>query len=364
MIDRSTIPSIQLDFSKPVNRAARQLVLNKYLLDKAVKEQGGDMLAGDLCDGAYGLHEPLPFLSRVLPFFFMRKLASEMWPALVPTSNTLGCSWRKSMSTFDGKDVQSTIQYLTDVDGLMARTLDDAYYAWFPALGLAAPLEGKNRVDFLRGQGVEFIPAYVNEGQYLAPERIQLYTISVGTNAETWAVLDGRWVEKVAHPSWTCPVMDAYGVSIRSAWPAELPAPEHVLQAFLGREGVTYPLGHPDYPGRPVVDLKTLQAVISYREEVMACRVGQLENVRVNPKLWAICGALVLIGLAGLSFAPVDWAILRGAMAFALGVGLTGAILPALAPFLLTQRQRVGHTDHLPLELAPKRCIKTIKRLG
>lgn len=364
MTDIPPIHPIQLDVSEPISLAARRLVLNKYLLDKAVKGNGGDMLGGDLYDGGYGPHEPLPFLGRVLPFFFMRTLASEERPALVPTSNTLGCSWRQSMSTFAGKDVPSTIQYLTDVDGLLAGTLDHACYAWIPALGLAAPMEGKNRVDFLRGQGVEFIPAYVKECQYLAPERIQLYAIGVGAVAETWAVLDGRWVEKVAHPSWTGPVMDAYGVPTHPVWPEVFPAPEEVLQAFLGREGVTAPMGHPDYPGRPLVDLETLQAVISYREEAMACRVGQLDQVRVNPKLWGICGALALIGLAGLAFAPAGWAGLREAAAFALGVGLTGAIMPALIPFLVTQRQRVSHSDHLPLDQAPKRGSKPARRLG
>ncbi|RMO08904.1 hypothetical protein ALQ48_200013 [Pseudomonas coronafaciens pv. zizaniae] len=44
------------------------------------------------------------------------------------------------------------------------------------------------------------------------PARITIYRIQVSAFSATWAVLDGRWVENIPNPSWTLPLMKAYGV--------------------------------------------------------------------------------------------------------------------------------------------------------
>jgi len=365
--ETTPVQTIELGVNDRLNRAAQRLVKDKFLVDKSVAEHGAHMLARDLHDGGYGPHEPLPFLRLVLPFFFAITEVPGRQPALVPTANTLGCCWRWRGTDFADEQVQSLIGKLSDVSGLLDKSLDLASYAWIKELGLLAPMEGKNRVDFLRGQGIDLIPAYVSERSYPSPERIKIYLIQISSFTETWAVLDGRWVEKVENPSWTLPMMEAYGVKTSAVWPADFPEPELVVQTLFGYSGTNTALGHPDFPNEVVVDLETLGVATSFNRSELSCIALQLNSARIDPRLWLFSAALALASGLALILAPTNWDDFKLGAAMAFGAAISAALLPSLVPFMRTQRKHIGNLHSLPLELSPKhhgRRDRRDRRLG
>jgi hypothetical protein len=360
----SVVAPIDLGVSDAMNLAAQRLALNKFIMDKAVKDHRATMLARDLYDGGYGPHEPSCFLRRVLPFFFMSTRTSSSRPALVPTANTLGCCWRRNMKTFDADDVPAMVARLTDANKLLDGSLDTTSYAWIKPLGLIAPFEGKNRVDFLRGQGIDYIPAHVTEYSYPCSDRLSLYSIKVNGYSATWAVLDGRWVTNVENPSWTAPMMEAYGVGVSASWPSAFPAPELVMQALFGPRGTTTALGHPDAPDEPVIDLDTLKATEAYLREPISTTVTGLSNARIDPRFWLITACLSLLGLLGLAIAPDAWDTFRLAAAMVFSGAATAALLPFGPTIVLTQRRYVTKHPFLPLDRSPKHKATHNRSLG
>ena len=350
----SAVATIQLGVCDAMSSTAQRLVRDKFIMDKAVADQGASMLARDLHDGSYGPHEPHCFLRRVLPFFFLRTSTSASRPALVPTANTLGCCWRRNMKTFGADDVPAMVGELTRTTKLLDGSLDTTSYAWIKPLGLIAPMEGKNRVDFLRSQGIDHIPANVTEYSYPSPERLSLYSIKVHGYSAIWAVLDGRWVMGVENPSWAVPMMEAYGAGVRTSWPSDFPAPERVMQALFSPRGTTSALGHPGAPDEPIVDLDTLKATEAYLVEPILATVTSLNSVRIEPRFWLITGCLAILGLLGLALAPGTWDTLRLAAAMVFSGALTAAILPFAATIVLTQRRYATKQPLLPLERSPK----------
>ncbi|MFU5275027.1 hypothetical protein ACM7YY_09885 [Pseudomonas aeruginosa] len=360
----SEVAPIHLGVSDALNHAAQRMVLNKYIMDRAVKDYRASMLARDLCDYGPIPHEPTPFLYRVLPFFFLSSKTSKPCPALVPTSNTLGGSWKRSMKNFDYDDVPAMADKLTDAKKMLDGSLGATHYDWIKPLGLIAPSEGKNRVDFLRGQGIDYIPALVTEHSYPSPERLSLYSIKVNGFSAIWAVLDGRWVTGVENPSWTLPVMEAYCVAVSASWPSDFPAPELVIQALFGPRGTTTALGHPDAPEEPIVDLDTLKATEAYMNEPMSANLANLNNARVDPRFWLITASLTILGLFGLAVAPDTWDVFQLAAAMIFSGSLAAALLPLAAPIALTQRRHITEHPYLPLERSPKHKATRSRRLG
>ncbi|MDY1219147.1 hypothetical protein ACM8BJ_23955 [Pseudomonas aeruginosa] len=360
----SEVAPIHLGVSDALNHAAQRMVLNKYIMDRAVKDYRASMLARDLCDYGPIPHEPTPFLYRVLPFFFLSSKTSMSCPALVPTSNTLGGSWKRSMKNFDYDDVPAMVDKLTDAKKMLDGSLGATHYDWIKPLGLIAPSEGKNRVDFLRGQSIDYIPALVTEHSYPSPERLSLYRIQVNGFSAIWAVLDGRWVTGVENPSWTLPVMEAYCVGVSASWPSDFPAPELVIQALFGPRGTTTALGHPDAPEEPIVDLDTLKATEAYMNEPVPANLANLNNARIDPRFWLITASLTILGLFGLAVAPDTWDVFQLAAAMIFSGSLAAALLPLAAPIALTQRRYVTKHPFLPLERSPKHKATRSRRLG
>lgn len=169
------------------------------------------MVAGVLHDEGYGPAEPWPFLHRVVPFMQFSEEAGASFKAKAPVAHTLGCSWKWTASSLASDEAQRREKLLSD-GALYARgKVDRAVYFWVKSLGLIAPHEGKNRVDFLRGREIEFIPAEVTEYSYPEPQRLKIHRIVRNRCEQVWVVLDERWVEKIEHPAWACPLLEAYG---------------------------------------------------------------------------------------------------------------------------------------------------------
>lgn len=353
-----TQSTLDLDVSQELNRAVQSIVYNKYLIDRAVADHGASMLARDLHDGAYGPHVPMSFVSCVLPFYRACERTDDGSPtyqfASVPTANTLGCSWRWRRKSLDDKEAEKCREHLSDFVAMVSGKVDDATYAWVKPLGLFVPGEGKNRVDFFREEGVESIPARVYERTYPEPTRITIYRIQVSAFSATWAVLDGRWVENIPNPSWTLPLMKAYGVRGPVPWPSEFPEPKQVQLAFFMPKGITSPLGNPEFGDEPVVDLETVVATQTFKDESVRTSVFDLRDVKIDHRVWQISLGITLACFALLSLVPEEFAETRILIGIALGAAMTGGVMPYLVPFVTTKRRRLSQNQYLPRTRAPK----------
>lgn len=354
MVEAEPVQPLHLEVPERLSRAVQTLAYNKYVMDLDVHQHSASMLAGDLHDGAYGPAEPLPFLARVLPFMWAAKHVEGREYALVPTVNTLGCSWRWRRRSLDDEKAQRLVQLLTDSHALENDSLGRASYALIRPLGILAPNEGKNRVDFLREEGIEQIPAEVFYIDYPSAERLKLYQVEAGAFAETWAVLDDRWVERVTHPSWAIPVLNAYGVALKQEWPGEFASIGDVLEAFLGCRGSTQASGHPEYRNAPVVDLETLKVQSEYQAERVHCPVIELQHVKADPRFWLSAGAGLFVSTLAMMLLPAGWTEARLVSGIALGAAV-GALVAVAAPILRVRRRCVRNQSALPLKLAPKR---------
>ncbi|MFL1449215.1 hypothetical protein ACI77O_12540 [Pseudomonas tritici] len=355
--------ALDLDLSEKMTRAAQELVHNKFQLDLVTSSRNTKMLARDLHGGGYGPHEGPCFLSMVVPFYKAGDRIEKYEFALVPTAHTLGCSWKWWHRELDQDEVNRRAEELSSTNSLLAETLNPATYTWIKALGLIAPGEGKNRVDFFRQAGIESIPAKVYQRDYPAPERIELYRVKKEGFDETWAVLDRRWVQKVAHPSWAVPLLEAYGVALEERWPSVYPAPEKIQLSFFERPGDTSPNGCPDIPGDdPTIDMDTLKARDKYQHEEIPCTVFEMKHTKINPLLLKLGGTGVVVGLLSLCVAPSSWMEYKVAAGMLLGCSFMALIMPYTVPFITTQRRNVAKQLPIDVERAPKYQAQSVER--
>lgn len=350
----AVVHPVDLGISDELNSVVRAIVRNKHILDAAVSDQGAAMLARDLHDGDYGPHEPMPFLHKILPFPHAIERSPDYRPATVPTANAIGCSWNWRKKHLDENQAATRREKLSNTVALLDGSLDTTAYCWIKPLGLIVPSEGKNRVDFFREEGIDSIPADINECTYPTPDRIAIYNVEHNGFKATWAVLDGRWVENVPNPSWTLPLMTAYGARTARAWPSDFPKAELVVRALFEPSGTTTPLGHPDFGDAVVVDLETIRARAAYQSEVMPCAGLQLNHTKIDPRLWLISGALSLVSLLAMGLSPDSWTDFQIAAGILFGASFSAGFFPTLAPIFRTQRRNLDHQLQLPLELAPK----------
>lgn len=346
--------AIELEIPASLNRAAQAVVRSKTILDAAAADYNASMLARDLHDGAYGPAEPLPFLCRIVPFAFTLERKGAPVMARVPTANTLGCSWRWRRSHLDDTERAKCRAELDNEPALLDGTLNDASYAWIKPLGLIAPGEGKNRVDFFRGEGIDSIPANVSEWTYAEPSRIALYSVKDSAFEATWAVLDGRWVEPVANPSWTNPLMAAYGVATEQSWPKTYPAPADVIQALFDYPRFNSPLGNPDHKRFTLIDLETIKAIDEFQNERLRATVHELKGVRIDHRVWqgSILGVLASIVL--LALLPERWVEARIACGILMGAAGCFGVLPYLSNIITVPRTALAKEHYLPRERSPK----------
>ncbi|WP_409286874.1 hypothetical protein [Pseudomonas guariconensis] len=360
------IPHFELKVSDRLNKAAQLLVHNKYLLDRVAKHQGGKMLAGDLFDSGYWPHQPLAFLAKILPFFHTCKTIDDSTaadqPAAVPTANTLGCSWSWSRCYLDQAEIERRHDELSDFGALERGTLNTASYHWVRPLGLIAPAEGKNRVDFFREHGTPTIPALIRERTYADADRIVIYTVKQSGFTGTWAVLDNRWVEVVHYPHWTLPLMEAYGAK-SAVWPSNFPEPETVHRAFFQHSGTTFPLGHPDWGRHPVVDLATIEAIREFRNEPVRATVFELnDDIKIDHRILLITALIALVAGVVMGILPEAWMEARIFAGMVLGAAVMAGMMPYMIPFVRTRRKFLDKGSFLPGDKAPKNGGRTTTR--
>lgn len=323
-IKTDQLPMLQDTVSERLHHAIKMFVHNKYLLDKAVMKDGGHCLGGELYGGRLGPQEGPSFYRLVFPFAPKWGSGGERFSALVPTCQTLGCNWKQRNQRPEPEKCKEYVTFFTDParGSITGYSPEQADYMWIRPLGLVLPNEGKNRVDFLREEQVELIPARVSEHDYPAASRIVLYRVKVHGKHECWAVLDGRWIERVNHPSWATPVLNAYGVSIDQQWPSEFPVEQDIV------EGFNRPSGNPDFLNKDIVDLDRIALNRVRQQEVMLCSHLDLRAIQLRSKsfVWYWMGSF-FVSLVGMSFLPhtlfIDLGILAGLVfGTAFGAGL------------------------------------------
>lgn len=360
--DDDRVPPLDLQISQRMADAAQALVRNKFQIDLCASDRGAVLLAGDLHGGGQGPHTGDCFLQFVIPFYRLGDRTDNYVLASVPTAHTLGCSWRWQRRNLDDAEASRRVEQLTDTDALVDGSIDCVRYTWIKPLGLIAPGEGKNRVDFFRHEGIESIPAKVYERDYPAPDRLAIYEVEKEGFKETWAVLDGRWVEKVEYPHWAVPLLSAYGVPVKARWPREFPAPEKVKLGFFDHPGSLSPMGHPELRGDLIVDMETIKAIAQYQSEEMACTAWDLKHVKINPALLKCAGAGAVASLVCLGAAPDSWVDFRIMAGIVFGACFSAGALPYIAPMLTTQRRNVDRQLPIAVEQSPKYEAMTGKR--
>lgn len=358
--------TVDLGISDSLNRAAQAVVFNKYLIDRAAADHGASMLVRDLHD--YTPHHPLTFLCHILPFYRTCDRIDDGSPVFtcmeVPTANTLGCSWRWRGRDLSPKDREDCLA-LSDFQRMAEGRLDEAVYAWIKPLGIFAPSEGKNRVDFFREESRATIPAKVYERTYPDPSRLAFYVVKKGGYESTWAVLDGRWVEEVPNPSWTLPLLQAYGVKKFDSWPRNFPDPELVQLARFERVGVTSPLGNPAFGEIPVVDLDTIAAIQAHRAETVPATLFDLSDVRIDHRIWIGAAIITLLGFVLLAAMPDAWNDAKILAGMITGGAMGAGLAPFLLPIFKARRSALSQHAFLPPSKAPKAAAgKTRRRLG
>lgn len=325
---------LELNVPVRVAEAARALVRNKFLADKAVAELGASMLAGDLHDGGYGPAQPWDFMHRVVPFMCQTQALGQGFQALVPTQNTLGCSWKWRARSLDEEVAKRLERTLADGDAYFKGAVNEASYFWVEPLGLLAPIEGKNRVDFMREKGVEFFPAQVTPKSYPEPQRLKLYRVTRNGYEQLWAVLDGRWLQRVDHPSWTVPMLEAYGVET-CRWPREFPTESAVHLTLFQLPWESAPLCRPDAMDEGIIDLQAVAAKLDLDDEAVVASVLDLDGVKIDPRVWiaSVAGAVVSVTTLGLM--PDGWTDARLVAAMLFGGSIVLGVFPMLRPLVV-----------------------------
>ncbi len=325
---------LQNTASAELLNAVNGFVHNKYLLDKAVQEDDGYCFADELGGKGDGPQGGTSFYRLVFPFAPVSSDGNR-FSALVPTSQTLGCSWKWRRCDLTPEKRESYLTFFTDPAraSLTGYAEERADFMWIRPLALVLPCEGKNRVDFLREENIGLIPARVSEYDYPAPSRMTLYQVKVYGRQECWAVLDGRWVERVNHPSWASPVLNAYGVPINEKWPPEFPEVNEVI------EGFNHPSGNPDFWNKEIVDLERITSKRIRQQEVLTCSLFELRTIRLRSKSLVWCWIVTLFAsLILLACLPHTW-LVRGAslLGFMFGTAFGVGLLYFCQPFQTTR---------------------------
>ena len=199
------------------------------LLDPALRAEGGGAI-----DSFHFLRQAIPFLSVDGP--------SSKGP--VPVDSLFGESWRWRPEDVPVGDVHRLLAYLTDPARADEGDRDHAEVLAWPDLGIYVAQEGKNRVAFLRAHAVSTMPASIVSVAYPSADRIRRYRVRDGADDQVWAVLDGRFAQKLPLYRLGASVLDAYGVAPLSAWPESLPLPEAARRAVSGLVLYGTRLGH------------------------------------------------------------------------------------------------------------------------
>ncbi|MEW6343046.1 MAG: hypothetical protein AB1704_20485 [Pseudomonadota bacterium] len=322
MVEAIALERIDDGIGQTLRGEIRTLVDAKYLVDALAHKRVGRRLTGAFHDGSRGPKEGSEIFCAILPFADIERDGEE-FSALVPTAQTIGASWKWQTDSVKEHDREDLLALLQSPERAMPRAWERAEYFWIKPLGLFLAHEGKNRVGFLRDMNVDWIPARVFPCNYVAPELLTLYKVGLRERTCWWAVLDGTWLEPLAHPGWALPVLRAYGVHETSDWPAAFPSIELTTAALRERRP------DPAFSTLPALNLPLVLEKSAYQNEVISCSLFDIDEMPVPRNFgigMVVCSfaAVVLIGTL-----PSTWETLRIVAGMVAGAGI-GAMLTCM----------------------------------
>jgi hypothetical protein len=222
MDSKAQIQTLSLRCSSSVQVAAENFVKAKYAFDMAILRHSKLALFVDqqLISPEGRPHTAYDYCSLVLPFF--RPVETEESSSCnVPVANTLGCSWRWRGCDLSRDEYEGYLEYFCDPLRANVKDLGASDYLVIEAIGLILPIEGKNRVDFMRSENIEFIPTNISRTQYIQPSRLKLFNLVCNGEPLVFCVLDGEWVQRLRFPRLALPLLAALGVETLEHWPAD-----------------------------------------------------------------------------------------------------------------------------------------------
>ncbi|UKD18052.1 hypothetical protein L3V59_42005 (plasmid) [Burkholderia aenigmatica] len=328
----SPLEPVAGDISPELRAEIRHLVDAKYDVDAlACHSPAGRRLTEPFHDGAYGPRIGTSFFRTVLPFSDLEP-CGEAFSALVPTSQTIGASWRWTTDTVPKAERPALLSLLQDPVRATADDFERADFIWIKPLGLFLAHEGKNRVGFFRDMGAQWIPAHVAPYDYPAAERLAIYAVEHARQNVYWAVLDGQLLEPINHPDWALPVLRAYGVREHRQWPRSFPRIDVTAAAIAAR--LINPISSRPAP----LDLQLVLEKDAYESEDIPCSLFDIDPVRIPWRFLAAMTCITLVALILVENLPPDWSNLRIASGIIAGIGMGGMLAPLFKLFRLPRR--------------------------
>jgi len=275
---------------------------------------------------------PISFVMSILPFVDEHASNGEPISAMIPVRQTVGASWRWLPRMPPRHSDQLPEEFFVDPKRALVDDTECATVSWIKPLDLFFSGEGKNRVAFLADRGIEQMPARVLPLDYPAPSRLAILEVMEGELTHTLCMLDRQLVVPVNHPSWTLPILEAYGVK-REPWPKEWPSTRDVLAALRQRQpssDYSYPLPPLDaslLPTKKEVDRpSTVQSLMNHPD--IAC----------HPKPLVVGLGVVVISMILAQSLPKHWVI--GDLIIGFGAGAVSAVYACFALPIVSLRKR------------------------
>lgn len=330
---QTVLAKVDDGISDTLRREVTSLVDAKLLVD-VIGRPSGSRLTDGLHDGGYGPKDGNEFFRAVLPFS-NRSPTGKSFPAMVPTRQTIGCSWKWWPDSLDTDEIESHRAFFLD-PARAEEGPNRAEYDWIQGLGLFLAGEGKNRVAFLREMKEDWIPAWVTPCTYPAADRIAIYREKFAGAEKFWAVLDDKFVESLEQPLWAIPLLSAYGVEFHASWPSRFPSLD-LIQTEWNRAKETQ-TGNSVEP----LDLSKLRKKEDHLAEEVKCSLTDIKELRFDFRVHIaafITAAIIMLVTTAL---PTEWVEIRsGACLIA---GFLGCI--ALVPILNIVRVPRRHTKN------------------
>jgi hypothetical protein len=221
------------------NRQLASAVINLVDAKRALDGNGWSALSGILggsLPGRLGSEPAWPseIMRAVLPFIDLTAAGAAV-SALIPVAQTIGMNCKWSPRTVQAEKRDQLVEHLTDLRRASPEDFERSDTFWIRPFNLFLATEGKNRVSFLAACGVELMPSLVCAVNYPRAERLRLFEAADGCEDRIVCVLDNEHVLPVRSPSWSLPLMRAYGVDVER-WPREFPSFEDVCAQLRARE--------------------------------------------------------------------------------------------------------------------------------
>jgi hypothetical protein len=277
--------NIENDVSLALCQSVVTLVKAKTLVDRLSHGSELDRKLARLCGLPAG-EDGTSFYRDVFPFCGRWEPSGASLLRQVPLEQTVGHSWRwqpESVPYPQRASLRDRLLALTEGS-------EQAEVCWIVPLGLYLAHEGKNRVAFLRQEGVSHYSALTTPYDYPAPDRLKLIQVAGTHGEEWWAVLDDDLIEPLRHPEWTVPVLSAYGVLITKQWPAEYASCASVRAKIVADD-----LGYSPPLGRPAISIKAMKMKELRDAEHTSASLLELENIQFRQGWRRV--VLALIGI-------------------------------------------------------------------